>query len=193
MTDLERGPSSDGESAICASSLNNSSSTLVERLLSNAQLPVCPYDRRSPDYWTTPDDQPCVICGTLNDFSTPNLCRGADTRVMDEAAALILELQAELTFASVHAHDYARRALTAESALSRIQSETVEACAAVADKFATNNLDQPGEYSETRGQAMRLVAYAIRSLKLPDYRGGEKNDSTKTAECGHSPSTREGD
>lgn len=32
MRDLERGPSSDGESAICATSLNNSSSTLVERL-----------------------------------------------------------------------------------------------------------------------------------------------------------------
>ncbi len=65
---------------------------IIERLRSNEILPVCPYDRRSPDYWTTDDDAPCVICGTLNDSSTPDLCRGADTRVMAEAADAIAEL-----------------------------------------------------------------------------------------------------
>ncbi len=36
---------------------------------------------------------------------------------------------------------------------------------------------------------LAAISSAIRSLKLPDYRGG---DSKKTAESGHSPSTREG-
>lgn len=177
---MTRGPSLQAEPLSEPSSLNNSSSTLVERLLSNAQLPVCPYDRRSPDYWTTPDDQPCVICGTLNDFSTPNLCRGADTRVMDEAAALILELQAELTFASVHAHDYARRALAAESALSRIQSETVERCAVVIDEMAwlfnvqSQNAKEAGKDADmyrfnTALHALWNAATSIRSLN----KGGE--------------------
>ena len=26
-------------------------------------LPVCPFDRRSPDYWTTANDKPCHVCG----------------------------------------------------------------------------------------------------------------------------------
>ena len=64
---------------------------LIERLRS--PLPVCPYDRRSPDYWTAPDDKPCVVCGGLNDTNAPNLCRGADTRVMDEAADALAKAQ----------------------------------------------------------------------------------------------------
>lgn len=62
---------------------------LVERLLTNEPLPVCPYDRRSPDYWTTNDTDPCKICGQLNTADGPDLCRGADTRAMKEAAARI--------------------------------------------------------------------------------------------------------
>lgn len=76
-------------------------SDIVERLRSTAQLPVCPYDRRSPDYWTTPDDQPCVICGTLNEVNAPNLCKGADTRIMEQAAAEIERLRRE---AECHRH-----------------------------------------------------------------------------------------
>jgi hypothetical protein len=62
--------------------------SLIEKLKS--PLPVCPYDRRSPDYYTTPDDAPCKVCGGLPDG--PDLCRGADTRVMDEAAAELTRL-----------------------------------------------------------------------------------------------------
>lgn len=69
---------------------------LVERLRSNEALPLCPYDRRSPDYWTTDDDAPCVVCGTLNEPDAPNLCRGADTRIMAEAADRIQTLEAAL-------------------------------------------------------------------------------------------------
>lgn len=74
---------------------------IVERLLSSEPLPVCPYDRRSPDYWTAPNDKPCTFCGGLNDPNAPDLCRGADTRVMGEAAreidrlrALVMNIQA---------------------------------------------------------------------------------------------------
>lgn len=45
---------------------------LVARLRSD--LPVCPYDRRSPDYWTTPNDKPCVVCG--GEPEGPDKCRG---------------------------------------------------------------------------------------------------------------------
>ena len=61
-------------------------SSLTDRLRSKALLPLCPYDQRSPDYWSTPDDDPCKICGQINDLNAPDVCRGADTRVMDEAA-----------------------------------------------------------------------------------------------------------
>ena len=57
---------------------------LIERLRSNAPLPLCPFDSRSPLYWTTPDDATCHFCGQLPDG--PDRCRGADTRVMDQAA-----------------------------------------------------------------------------------------------------------
>jgi hypothetical protein len=33
---------------------------LVERLRSAEPLPVCPYDRRSPDYLTTDNDAACT-------------------------------------------------------------------------------------------------------------------------------------
>jgi hypothetical protein len=66
---------------------------MVERLRSNEPLPVCPYDPKSPDYFSTDDDAPCVICGTENDPNAPNKCRGADTRVMAEAADMLTALQ----------------------------------------------------------------------------------------------------
>jgi hypothetical protein len=68
-------------------------SDIVERLRSNETLPVCPYDRRSPDYWTAPNDKPCVICGQENTSEGPDLCRGADTRIMKEAADEIERLR----------------------------------------------------------------------------------------------------
>lgn len=68
---------------------------LVARLRSSEPLPVCPYDKRSPDYWTAPNDKPCVVCGTLNDPDAPDLCRGADTRIMGEAADKIEWLRSE--------------------------------------------------------------------------------------------------
>lgn len=65
---------------------------LVGRLESSAPLPICPYDRRSPDYWTTNDTDPCKFCGSKNEEGAPDLCRGADTRLFTEAAACIREM-----------------------------------------------------------------------------------------------------
>lgn len=74
---------------------------LVERLRENGALVVCPFDRRSPDYWTTPNDKPCKFCG--GEPEGPDKCTGADLRVMAEAADEITRLRREL--------EEARRAL----------------------------------------------------------------------------------
>lgn len=68
---------------------------LVKRLRDNTPLPVCPYDRRSPDYYTAPNDAPCVVCGSINEVGAPDLCTGADTRLFAEAADRIEALTAE--------------------------------------------------------------------------------------------------
>jgi hypothetical protein len=66
---------------------------IVERLRSSEPLPACPYDKLSPHYWTAPNNRPCPVCGTLNDPDAPDLCRGADTRIMGEAADEIERLR----------------------------------------------------------------------------------------------------
>ncbi|PKA40411.1 hypothetical protein CWR43_27915 [Rhizobium sullae] len=63
---------------------------IVERL--KLQLPVCPYDRRSPLYY---DEMPvCPVCRSTE--NGPDLCKSADTRIMDEAANLITSLRDQL-------------------------------------------------------------------------------------------------
>lgn len=58
--------------------------TLAQRLRAQGTLSVCPYDRRSPDYRTAPNDKPCPVCG--GEPEGPDKCTGADLRVMAEAA-----------------------------------------------------------------------------------------------------------
>jgi hypothetical protein len=65
---------------------------LAERLKSSEPLPVCPFDRLSPAYWTTPDDKPCPFCGQENTAEGPDKCRGADTRIMGQASTALLDL-----------------------------------------------------------------------------------------------------
>lgn len=67
---------------------------LVERLRSNGALPICPFEKRSPEYWTTPNDKPCKFCGGLPEG--PDKCTGADMRIMGEAADRIEQLEREL-------------------------------------------------------------------------------------------------
>lgn len=68
-------------------------SDIVERLRSSEPLPVCPYDKLSPHYLTAPDDKPCPFCGQENTSEGPDKCRGADTRIMGEAANEIERLR----------------------------------------------------------------------------------------------------
>ncbi|MEY9506945.1 hypothetical protein ABIE87_006503 [Bradyrhizobium diazoefficiens] len=93
------------------------SANIIERLRSNEPLPVCPFDRLSPHYWTMPDDKPCPICGQENTSEGPDKCRGADTRVMKEAADAIERLTAEAAGwkkAYEEARDLAALALTSK-------------------------------------------------------------------------------
>lgn len=68
---------------------------VCEKLEAKTGLTVCPYDQRSPDYWTTNDTDPCKFCGQLNDPDAPDVCKGVDLSVMDEAARLLREMAAE--------------------------------------------------------------------------------------------------
>ncbi len=67
-------------------------SDIVHLLRSNQPLVICPFDRISPEYWTTPNDAPCKFCGGLPDG--PDKCTGADTRIMGQAADEIERLRA---------------------------------------------------------------------------------------------------
>ena len=69
-------------------------SNLIERLRSNGALPICPFEKRSPEYWTTPNDKPCKFCGGLPEG--PDKCTGADMRIMGEAADRIEKLEKAL-------------------------------------------------------------------------------------------------
>jgi hypothetical protein len=63
--------------------------SIVERL--RARLPICPFDPKAPKHDLEASD-PCPVCSDYGDERSKNLCRGADTRVMDEAADTIEEL-----------------------------------------------------------------------------------------------------
>jgi hypothetical protein len=67
---------------------------IVERLRSKEPLVICPYDPKSPEYLTTPDDAPCKFCGGLSDG--PDLCKGVDLRILGEAADEIERLRSAL-------------------------------------------------------------------------------------------------
>ncbi|WGM47704.1 hypothetical protein KOAAANKH_02586 [Brevundimonas sp. NIBR10] len=69
---------------------------LIACLRSKKGMTVCPYDPRSPDYWTTNDTDPCKFCGQLNDDAAPDVCKGVDLRVMDQAADTITSLLSDL-------------------------------------------------------------------------------------------------
>lgn len=88
-------------------------SDIIERLRSTQPLAICPYDRKSPEYWTTPDDAPCKFCGGLPDG--PDKCTGADTRIMGQAADEIERLRTLLSEAEQKLHDAKKIAVNAES------------------------------------------------------------------------------
>lgn len=68
---------------------------IVEELRYNSALPICPFDKRSPEYWTTPNDKPCKFCGS--EPEGPDKCTGADMRIMIKAAVEIERLRLSLS------------------------------------------------------------------------------------------------
>lgn len=68
---------------------------IVAGLRSNSALPICPFDKRSPEYWTTPNDKPCKFCGSEPEGT--DKCTGADMRIMIKAADEIERLRLSLS------------------------------------------------------------------------------------------------
>lgn len=170
MTNLERGPSSDGESAICATSLNNSSSTLVERLKRAAD--------RAGSEWFYRDLvlQAATIISELeaererlhSELDTANnnhrsmACQLAETgeRALAAESALYLEKNKS---------DNLQQNYEEVSSRHPSFNDAIEAAAKVAENFFHNSIGQ-----QSFGPSMQDgIAAAVRSLKLPDYRGGE--------------------
>lgn len=71
-------------------------SDLIAKLRANEPLPICPYDRLSPKYWTAPNDKPCEFCGGLNEDGAPDKCKGADTSLFAEAADALASMEREM-------------------------------------------------------------------------------------------------
>lgn len=102
-------------------------SDIVQRLRSNEPLPACPFDKLSPHYLTMPADKPCPFCGQENTTEGPDKCRGADTRILGEAANEIERLRAEKLELANHidgcvrvAADALKRAEAAEGLLASV-------------------------------------------------------------------------
>jgi len=127
---------------------------LIERLRSNGALPICPFDKRSPEYWTTPNDKPCKFCG--GEPEGPDKCTGADTRVMAQAADRIEALERELSEA---------RALALEEAAKVAENHTE-----LRDIEWWLNATK----KEVSADACLSIAAAIRALNVkPEKRGAE--------------------
>lgn len=102
---------------------------LVAELRSNSTLAVCPFDRRSPDYWTAGDDgKPCTMCGATEAIEDCNKCTGADLRIMVRAADALTALSAQLAAVTKEAltnHEMYTteflRALAAEAGAGRLR------------------------------------------------------------------------
>lgn len=222
MTDLERGPSSEGAPTMHASSLNNSPQSYYRRVVERLrEMPSSLNDalRQMDEAATIISELQAELWHTKNDLanssdnyhevSTRLEARVAELQADRDALkhdierhlGIIAELKASLAqhLAIIESqavqiadgrtiYDAAnRRALAAESSLSRIKSETVEAAKTF---LAAWDSLPPGHYSPVEIQAwlssdqMKEGVIAIRSLST--------DDSEKTAESKHSPSTREG-
>lgn len=150
MTDLERGPSSDGESAICAPSLNTPSphSRVVERLRDDARqlrkmAEACVFAGhetgvrvKDPTALGADLDEAATIISGLEATVQRLTANPADHRYWEgryrDEKAEVDRLQSELDTANNNhrsmAHQLAEtgeRALAAESSLHRVRAETV--------------------------------------------------------------------
>lgn len=131
-------------------------SDLVERLRSNSTLVICPFNKKSPEYFTTPNDQPCKFCGGLPEG--PDKCTGADMRVMLEAADRIEALEAELAKAREAALEEAAK--LADAASTEWTSDAV--------LWRESRMAETAKVSLHHAKAASLVAEAIRRRALQD-------------------------
>lgn len=184
--------------------LNNSSSTLVEGVFGYV-VPYC-----GSHFFFTPDKKDTAdIYGRMGCDVIPVYAATLISELQAERDRISNELDAANNNHRSMAEQMAalgERATAAESALSRHPSfnDAVEAAAKIVDeplngieinRFIADGKVMTDRYGrelfitkENVEHILAAISSAIRSLKLPDYRGGE----AKTAESDHSPSTREG-
>lgn len=123
-------------------------SDIVERLRSSQPLPICPFDKKSPDYYTTPNDKPCKFCG--GEPEGPDRCTGADTRIMGEAASEITRLRQLLSKAETR------------------EWETLTQLSELAEKEAEELMDK---WISDQGATVDTKAAGVASHIVNDFRG----------------------
>jgi hypothetical protein len=124
----------------------------IERLQKRLRepLPVCPFDSRSPDYRKDFTGKPCPVCGGTEDG--PDLCRGADTRIMDGAADALADLSHQL---AAERDDYAAFAKSAGAEVADLRRQRAEARAAY-DQLLTTWAECRQLLSEARAEVERV-------------------------------------
>jgi len=119
---------------------------------------VCPFDKRSPDYYSTPNDKPCKFCGS--EPEGPDKCTGADLRVMKEAADEIATLRRELAEAR---EDYEANLKSAEynfRVLDKIMGYLLESDMVTPDDFPdTSDVEALDHETEEQGAQVFIGAF----------------------------------
>lgn len=148
----------------------NLSASLIERLRSTAQLPVCPFDRRSPDYYTAGENNaPCTVCGGTEEVDK---CRGADTRIMEEAAARIETLEAAIE-SNTKALGFAQNGRCAAEVQVEALRKVLGPFAAFAQNLRFGEGDlmvlcaEPGDIAHFHAEEFKRAAEALAALSVP--------------------------
>lgn len=178
ITNLERGPSSEGAPSMHESSLNNSPQSYYTGVVERLRERVTHfYDGGKSAVSCDPEPIKLEAATIISELQSD---RDALKHDIERHLGIIAELEKErerLTRERDNAYTMSRlqtaRRIAAESSLSRIKSETVEACAKVAENYDPFGI---------LGSVGNNIAFAIRSLST--------DDSEKTAESKHSPSTQ---
>lgn len=159
---------------------------IVERLNSNAQLVVCPFDKLSPEYWTTPNDKPCKFCG--GEPEGPDKCTGADLRIMKEAADEITRLRTALATAEAEIERLTEKAIVGEymwtpeelgEAVAATRKEALEEAARyhddLSDQHEASAIDPDSKAQGHHAKQMIAhVKYATAIRALAENTGGDK-------------------
>lgn len=140
---------------------------MIAELRSNSTLAVCPFDKRSPDYWTAGEDgKPCTMCGAAEAIEDCNKCTGADLRLMVRAADALTALSAQLAAVTKEAltnHEMYTTAFlrtqAAEAEAGRLR-EALKTLTSDVVLFSSKDLF---------GEHLARTAFARAALKEPDH------------------------